>query len=176
MHADRQPHLVGELIELRPLREDDWDALYAVAADPKIWEQHPNHNRHEEPVFRQFFRDAMNSGGGLVALDRATQQIIGSSRLVWFDESDGTIEIGWTFLARRYWGGRYNGEMKQLMLAHAFTFARRVVFVIGANNRRSRIAVERIGATLTRERETGLDAQGRTGDLVVYEILNPAPQ
>ena len=39
---DRQPVLVGELLELRPLRSDDFDALFLVAADPSIWEPHPD--------------------------------------------------------------------------------------------------------------------------------------
>lgn len=63
--------------------------------------------------------------------------------------------------------------MKRLMLQYAFTLAERVVFVIGANNLRSRRAVERIGAVLAPDRATGIDAEGRTIDLVVYEILGP---
>ncbi len=36
----RQPVLEGEHVRLRPLRPDDWEALFAVASDPLIWEQH----------------------------------------------------------------------------------------------------------------------------------------
>jgi N-acetyltransferase len=173
MSADLQPGLVGELVELRPLREDDWESLYGVASDPAIWQQHPQHDRHKPDVFRKFFDEAIESGGALVAIDRQTHRVIGSSRMVWFDREQGTIEIGWTFLARAYWGGRYNGEMKRLMLDHVFTFARRVVFVIGADNRRSRRAIERIGAVLTPQRERGTSPEGQPIDLVVYEILGP---
>ena len=169
-------HLLGELVELRPLREDDWEALFQVASDPKIWEQHPNSDRHSRDVFRTFFREAIDSGGALVAVDRETQRIIGSSRFVWYDRDQRTIEIGWTFLVRDCWGGRYNREMKRLMLQHAFTFARRVVFVIGPDNLRSRRAIERIGAVLTPDREKGTDPEGRAVDLVVYEVLNPSGQ
>lgn len=70
------------------------------------------------------------------------------SRYHGFNADAREIEIGWTFLARSHWGGRYNGELKQLMLEHAFQFVDRVIFVIGAENTRSRLAVERIGATL----------------------------
>ena len=97
---DRQPHLVGERFELRPLQPDDWDALFAVASDPLIWEVHPARDRYTEPVFRQFFREALESGGALVALDRATGQIIGSSRYNWFGPDRDELEIGWSFLAR----------------------------------------------------------------------------
>ena len=33
MHFDYQPVLKGELVELRPLRADDYGALFAVALD-----------------------------------------------------------------------------------------------------------------------------------------------
>ena len=62
--ADLQPHLLGELVELRPLREDDWETLFQVASDPTIWEQHPNSDRHRKDVFRTFFREAIDSGRG----------------------------------------------------------------------------------------------------------------
>jgi RimJ/RimL family protein N-acetyltransferase len=144
--------------------------LFAVAADPKIWEQHPQANRYQPDVFRTFFLDALDSGGALVAIDRLTQRIIGSSRFVWYDKPNRTIEIGWTFLARAHWGGRYNGEMKRLMIEHALRFADRIVFVIGPDNLRSRKAIERIGATLTDRRERGTAADGRALELVLYEI------
>jgi N-acetyltransferase len=120
---DRQPVLIGELLALRPLRPDDFDALFRVAADPLIWEQHPEHNRYQEPTFRAFFEEALSSGGALVAVDQTNGEIIGSSRYHGYDENRSVIEIGWSFLARAYWGGRYNGEMKRLMLKHAFKLA-----------------------------------------------------
>ena len=52
----------------------------------------------------------------------------------------------WTFLARKYWGGRYNAEMKRLLLNHAFTFVQNVVFYVGEKNIRSQKAMEKIGA------------------------------
>jgi RimJ/RimL family protein N-acetyltransferase len=143
---DLQPHLKGELIELRPLTPEDWDDLFAVASDPLIWEQHPESDRYKEDVFRVFFREALESGGAFVVIDAKTQQIIGSTRFYGYDPEKSEIEIGWTFLARKYWGGRYNWEMKQLMLAHAFKFVESVVFFVGEKNFRSQKATERIGA------------------------------
>jgi len=143
---DLQPDLKGELIELRPLTPEDWDDLFAVASDPHIWEQHPESDRYKEDVFRVFFREALESGGAFVVIDAKTQQIIGSTRFYGYDPENSEIEIGWTFLARKYWGGRYNREMKQLMLAHAFKFVESVVFFVGENNVRSQKATERIGA------------------------------
>src|SRR5437660_8362932 len=145
MSFDLQPHLTGKLIELRPLTPEDWDELFAVASDPLIWEQHPESDRYKEEVFKIFFREALESGGAFVVIDKKTQQIIGSTRFYGHDPDKSEIEIGWTFLARKYWGGRYNREMKQLMLAHAFKFVENVVFYVGEKNIRSQKATEKIG-------------------------------
>jgi len=162
---DRQPVLRGELLELRPLRSNDFDALFRVAADPLIWEQHPERDRYQEATFRVFFEEAIASGGALVALDLSSGQIIGSSRYHGYDAERSVVEIGWTFLARACWGGRYNGEMKRLMLEHAFRSVQRVVFVIGPDNRRSQGAVEKIGGVPA---GATTDVQGRTR--LVYEL------
>jgi len=124
MPFDLQPNLKGELIRLRPLKPEDWDDLFAVASDALIWEQHPESDRYKEDVFGVFFQDALESGGAFVVIDNDNQQIIGSTRFYGYDPEKSEIEIGWTFLARKYWGGRHNQEMKRLMLAHAFKFWR----------------------------------------------------
>jgi len=146
MPFDLQPHLKGELIELRPLTPNDWEELFAVASDSLIWEQHPEPDRYKEDVFRIFFKDAMESGGAFVIIDPKTQRIIGSTRFYGYDPQKSEIEIGWTFLARKYWGGRYNAEMKHLLLNHAFRFVESVLFFVGENNVRSQKALEKVGA------------------------------
>jgi len=146
MAFDLQPHLGGELIELRPLKPNDWDELFAVASDPLIWEQHPEPDRYKEDVFRVFFKDALESGGAFVIIDRKTQHIIGSTRFYGYDPGKSEIEIGWTFLARKYWGGQSNVEMKRLLLNHAFNFVESVVFFVGEDNVRSQKAMEKVGA------------------------------
>jgi RimJ/RimL family protein N-acetyltransferase len=169
---DRQPHLTGERIELRPAMPDDFDALFAVASDPLIWEVHPAHDRWQESVFRRFFDDGFASGGMLVAIDRATGAVIGSSRYDFGRAEPGEVEIGWTFLARSHWGGRYNAEMKALMLDHAFRSVHRVIFLVGETNIRSRKAVEKIGGYLT-PREHHAEMAGKPVVHVVYAIDRP---
>src|SRR5205823_4457282 len=145
MSFDLQPTLKGDFVKLRPLRPEDWDALYAVACDPLIWEQHPSSDRYKQEVFRAFFQLALDSGGALIALDARDGRVIGSSRFHGYDPEKSEIEIGWTFLARSHWGGLFNGEMKRLMLRHAFRFVDRVLFLVGPQNLRSQKAVEKIG-------------------------------
>ena len=169
MSFDYQPVLKGDLVELRPLRLEDYDDLYAVAADALIWEQHPDRNRHEEGRFQEFFREALGSGGALIAIDAKTQRVIGSSRFHGYDKERSEVEIGWTFLARSHWGGMYNGQMKELMLQHAFRFVNCVVFLVGPQNLRSQRAVEKIGGVRVGSRP---DAEGR--DSYVYQITASA--
>jgi RimJ/RimL family protein N-acetyltransferase len=172
---DRQPVLEGEHVALRPLLADDWEALFAVASDPLIWEQHPAHDRWREPVFRAFFEDALANKGALVALDAQTGAVIGSSRFQNLEEAPnevggGSVEIGWTFLARSHWGGRWNHEMKRLMLAHALASVAEVRFLVGATNTRSRRALEAIGAELTDRCEDRVMAGGEVIPHLTYAI------
>lgn len=158
---DRQPVLEGALVRLRPLRPGDWDALYAVARDPLIWEQHPAHDRWQEPVFRAFFDDALAQRGALAVIDRASGAVIGSSRFQGLEEAaGGSVEIGWTFLARSHWGGTWNREMKRLMLAHALASVAECRFAVGETNWRSRRALEKIGARLSARVEERVMAGG----------------
>ena len=145
-----QPTLVGNLIQLRPLKPADFDELFAAASDPLIWEQHPESDRYTRSVFRGYFDGAMESGGAFAIVDRRSGRVIGSSRYCNLDPAAGEVEVGWTFLERAFWGGVYNRELKTLMLEHAFQFVDRVVFVVGEDNRRSQKALEKIGAKYLR--------------------------
>ena len=162
-----QPTLTGELLELRPLRPDNFEELHRAASDPLIWEQHPEPARHQREVFQRYFDSAIESKGAFAVIERKSGKIIGSSR--YWNLTADEVEIGWTFLERAYWGGEYNREMKRLMIEHAFRFVERVVFVVGEDNLRSRRAVEKIGGTLVRSVErTAPDGTMRRN--VVYAI------
>lgn len=163
---DRQPTLVGELLELRPMRPGDFDALYAIASDPLLWEQHPAKERAERHGFEQWFEEATASGGALVAVERTGGRVIGTSRFDHFDAAQGQVEIGWTFLDRSLWGGRCNGEMKRLMIEHAFAVVDAVVFRVHSGNIRSQRAVEKLGA---RRVGTELSRNGH-GENYVYRL------
>jgi len=167
---DRQPVLDGERLHLRPLTEADWNALYSVASDHELWALHPAHDRWQEPVFRTFFDDALANKGALVVIEKSSQQVVGSSRFQGHDTADGgSVEIGWTFLARRLWGSGCNAEMKRLMVAHALRFVERVLFRVGEDNVVSRGAMKNIGGRLTDQTDITVLA-GEPIVHVVYEI------
>ncbi|MBA3963409.1 MAG: GNAT family N-acetyltransferase [Chthoniobacterales bacterium] len=168
-----QPSLKGELIDLRPLQPNDWGDLFALASDPLIWEQHPENDRYKEEVFKVYFAEALQSGGAFVILERKSDQVIGSTRFYGHSPDKSEVEIGWTFLARKYWGGLYNSELKDLMLTHAFRYVDRVVFYVGENNIRSQKATEKIGAI-----KDGLVSKtyrnGRRSRNIRYVVHKPA--
>ncbi|MFD1786894.1 GNAT family N-acetyltransferase [Sphingomonas floccifaciens] len=166
---DAQPRLADAVVRLRPMIPDEFDALFAVASDREIWAIHPAHDRWQEPVFRRFFADGLASGGALVIEDAATGAVIGSSRFDPTRAGVGEIEIGWTFLARSHWGGAANRSVKRLMIGHALTTYRRVIFLVGEGNARSRRAMDKIGAVLTDRRHDVALADG-VARHVIYAI------
>ncbi len=170
---DAQPVLAGATVTLSPLMPDDWRDLYAVASDPLIWEAHPAHDRWQKSVFRDFFAEALESGGGLAIRDRASGAMIGSSRYDRSRTEPGEVEIGWTFLARAYWGGATNREIKTLMIAHALRWFDTAVFYVGESNIRSRRAMEKIGGELLDGRTIDFDMAGIATRHVVYAMRRP---
>ncbi len=168
---DLQPTLQGATLVLRPLCATDFDSLYAAASDPLIWEQNPEPTRYKRDVFEKFFTSGMASGGALLAVDNASQQVIGSSRYYDWNSARQEVAIGYTFLVRSHWGGAANREMKTLMLDHAFKCAKQVWFHIGVNNVRSRKAMAKIGGVYSHDEPTAVN--GIMRDYAFYRIVNP---
>ena len=166
MAFDLQPHLKGELIELRPLSAEDWEDLFAIASDPLIWEQHPENDRYTKEVFQRFFDGAIDSKGAFAIVERKSGRIIGSSRYCNLNPVEREVEVGWTFLERPFWGGSYNRELKSLMLDHAFRFVDRILFVVGEKNFRSQKALQKIGARFLKKAQLPAHDGAMTPNLV----------
>lgn len=169
MNFSIQPVLENEYVRLLPLEESDFETLYAVAADPKIWEQHPNKDRWKREVFRTYFDGAMESKGAFKIVDKATGEIAGSTRFYDYKEDERSILIGYTFYATKYWGEGVNPSVKQLMLAYIFQFVDRVIFHVGANNIRSQMAMERVGGIRVGDVEVAYYGESAKAN-VVFEI------
>ncbi|GIL18287.1 MAG: putative acetyltransferase [Oligoflexia bacterium] len=158
-----QPHLSGDLVQIRPMKKEEFEPLYAVASDPLIWELHPEKERYRRDIFQKYFDGAIQSAGAVVIEDK-NGNIIGASRYYDCNFHQSQITIGYTFLGRKYWGGQFNLEVKKLMLNHAFKFVDRVIFEIGEKNLRSRRAIEKIGAKMIQGKSFG------KGDQVIYQM------
>ena len=153
MNINIQPTLENENVILHPLQDKDFDDLYAVASDPKIWEQHPNKDRCKIEVFKVFFDGAMQSKGAFKIVNKASGHVMGSTRFYDHNQEENSISIGYTFYGREYWGKGFNHSVKSLMLDYIFQFVSKVHFHIGADNIRSQIAIARLGTTKIDEQE-----------------------
>ena len=167
---DRQPVLETQRLLIRPLQEEDRSALFEVASDPMVWEQHPVHDRWRREVFDAFFDECLASGGALAVIRKDKDRIVGHTRFDKYDPDEGgVVEIGWTYLERVCWGKGINSEMKAAMLQHAFANVALVEFRVGDTNYRSRNALEAIGAVRTDRYELGR-YDGKRIVHLVYEI------
>jgi N-acetyltransferase len=169
MPFDLQPTLSNDLLTIRPLKADDFDNLYKVASDPLIWEQHPAKDRYQKEVFTKLFNEGLASSGALVIIDKKTDKIIGSTRFNPVPETGNAIEIGWSYLARAYWGGLYNRSQKHLLMDYAFQHVGHVFYYINKFNMRSRKAVEKLGGNrISHFNNQLLDPRSEVG--VIYRI------
>ena len=149
---DKQPSLSGSILSLKPLSENDFEGLFACGGDRRVWAGHPSVERYKRENFELWFADALKSGGSLTIVDKANNQIIGSSRYYFEGTPKGAVAIGYTFLAYRCWGGLFNAELKKLMLEYAFAAFETAYFHIAPSNVRSQKAIEKIGATYVGEK------------------------
>lgn len=146
MNFSLQTILENENVKLIPLWEDDFERLYEVASEPKIWEQHPNKDRYQREVFKNFFKGALESKGAFLILDKSSNEIAGSTRFYDYDSEENSIFIGYTFYGTKFWGSKLNPQVKKLMLDYIFQFVDKVNFHVGAENIRSQKAMEKLGA------------------------------
>ncbi|PTB95445.1 N-acetyltransferase [Marivirga lumbricoides] len=164
-----QPHhLKHETLSLKPLKKEDFEALFEVASDPEIWTQHPNKTRYQRDQFENYFKGAIESGGAFLILN-SKSQIIGCSRYYNYDPDSNSIFIGYTFLGKNYWGQGYNRAFKTLMLDYILEYVDKVNFHVGTTNYRSQQAMKKLGAVKTGEIEVPYYSEPISKNFI-YEI------
>lgn len=156
MSFDFQPTLTGPMLTLRPLRAEDYDVLYSAANDPELWAGHPAKDRWKPEVFAPYFQQLLTSVATLAVIELASGNVIGCSQYYQVEDAPDDISIGFTFLARAWWGGGANAELKRLMLDHAFKSYEKVWFHINPANIRSQKATAKIGAVYDHDAAIGI--------------------
>lgn len=170
--------LHDEHVLLRRISVRDRTALREFTLDPRIWEYFVSVVHSDEDLDR-FLEEAIRdtSSGArhvFVIIDRASGAIVGSSAYGSLSVADKRLEIGWSFLAPRVWGGVHNRSAKFLLLEHAFSAlaAERVEFKTDVLNLRARRGLEKIGATAEGTlRSFNFMPSGRRRDAIYYSIL-----
>jgi len=85
-----------------------------------------------------------------IVYDKEKQAYAGSTRFGLINWKNQLMHIGWTWIGHGFQGTGLNTNMKFLMLQYAFETLEfeKVEFRIDARNKKSRRAVEKLGATL----------------------------
>lgn len=167
-----QATLENENVKLVPLNPNDFEELFSVASDPKIWEQHPNKDRYQREVFEKFFQGAIESIGAFKIMDKSSNEVAGSTRFYDYNPKENSIFIGYTFYATKFWGSKLNPQVKKLMLDYIFQFVDKVNFHVGKDNIRSQKAMEKLGAKKVDEVNVAYFGEPEKLN-VVFEIDKP---
>jgi len=153
--------LAGERVRLEPLRAAHVPGLVAAAAEDRTtYDWSPVPHGEAEILWNVDFAERERAAGRRLAfatVNVAESRPVGSTSFLdpqhWpgSDRADAidSIEIGATWLAASAQRTAINTEAKLLMLDHAFDVyeVHRVVLNTDVRNERSRVAIERIGAT-----------------------------
>jgi RimJ/RimL family protein N-acetyltransferase len=144
--------LEGRFVRLEPLRSGHLAALCEVGLDPELWRWTVTRIRTNEDMLDYIATaiELQEQGSALpfVTIDRSSNTLVGSTRYGNIDKANRRLEIGWTWLAKRWQRTPINTEAKYLMLKHAFEVLGcvRVEFKTDSLNEKSRRALLRIGA------------------------------
>lgn len=124
----------------------------------------------------EYINDALHGETGGVPfaiIEKHSSKAIGSTRYFEISERDGKLEIGWTWIAPKYWRTHINSSCKLLLLQYAFETAgvQRVQLKADAANDRSRTAILRLGATYEGTLRNFRVVEGVLRSVSYYSIL-----
>ena len=171
--------LAGRHVRLEPLELSHAEELLEVALEPELWRF--TTRRVDSPeTMRSYLETAMAERDAGVSLPFVTREAtsgraIGSTRFLNISRHDRRVEIGWTWIGKRWQRTAANTEAKYMMLRHAFETWEcvRVELKTSTLNDRSRAAIERIGGV-----EEGIfrrhtrNADGTWRDTIWFSIID----
>lgn len=167
------PTLTGAHVTLRPLHEEDGDAIVAAGAglEDLFFTAVPR-----AATIQAWLDKAMrerDAGRAMPFAVVAGDRIVGATRLMRMNAEHRRVEIGTTFYARNVQRTGVNTESKLLLLRHAFETLGCNVVQIRTDwfNKRSQAAIERLGAKRDGVLRAHQVMDGRVRDIVVYSIV-----
>lgn len=144
--------LIGDLVELVPLKQSDRDGLLKATSDGKLWELWYTSVPSDKTIDTYIDHALKDKRDGeafpFTIIDKRTKEIIGSTRYLNLVPQHRRLEIGNTWYAKKYQRTGVNTECKYLLLKHAFENLKciAVEFRTHWHNHRSRNAILRLGA------------------------------
>ncbi len=171
--------LEGNLVKLVPLRETHKPDILAAASDGNLWELWYTSvpSRETLDTYVEFALMEAEKGRALpfAIVEKATNDIVGSTRFCSVDAPNRRVEIGYTWYSKRVQRTGINTECKYLLLQHAFEVRDAIAVEFKTNffNFPSRNAILRLGAKQDGIiRNHRIDKQGNIRDTVIFSILN----
>ncbi|TGM06193.1 N-acetyltransferase [Leptospira barantonii] len=170
--------LIGNFIELRPLRMEHKDALVKAVLDGELWKlwftMVPSPEEMESWITKALAEEKEKLSLPFVVVRRSDSKIIGSTRYMNIEKVSNRLEIGSTWYSKEFQKTHVNTECKLLLLEHAFENLKciAVEFRTHRLNENSRRAIERLGAVLDGIlRNHRIMPNGTLRDTAVYSIL-----
>jgi RimJ/RimL family protein N-acetyltransferase len=172
------PTLENQRALLKPLTEDDFEALLAIGLEPSLWKISSNKIETREDLLRYLQTAVEQRENGqsvpFTIIDKATNQIAGCTRYGNIVFEHKRLEIGWTWLGVDFQKTGLNRACKYELLSFAFDVLGmwRVELKTDVLNTNSRQAMKKMGAT-----EEGIlrkhiiTESGRSRDSVYYSII-----
>jgi RimJ/RimL family protein N-acetyltransferase len=144
--------LEGNYVRLEPLGLEHHAALCEVGLDQELWKITMTLIRTSDEM-KQYILTALSEQREARSLpfaiiEKQSGKAIGSTRYGNIDVINKRVEIGWTWIARKWQRTAVNTETKYLLLTYAFETLGciRVEFKTDSINSKSRNALLRIGA------------------------------
>lgn len=154
MQPDLTPTLENERVRLSPLVLLDYKKLLHVATQEKLVQYSPS-DIYTPEALQKYIQTALEQKQNKTSIpflvfDKAEQQYAGCTRYMNIHWKNKVLEIGSTWIGREFQGSGLNGQMKGLMIDHAFDQMgfEKIEFRIDERNIRSRKAVEKLGGVL----------------------------
>lgn len=171
--------LTGTSLDLIPLEKEHFEDLFISASDKELWKLIPTDCSKKE-IFYETYNFALTEREKgkqypFVILHKATNKLIGSTRLFEIFPNDKKLEIGWTWITKEFWGTEINLECKLLLLSFCFETlkANRVQLKTKDTNIRSRRAIEKIGGVFEGIlRKDKIQSDGTTRNAAYYSIVD----
>jgi len=170
-------YLITDRLILRPFCEDDFAALRALVADPRIF-QYRSRNSITEDETRAFLAQACQALTepspplyAFALLPRSTSQIIGECGLTRLADQP-TAAFLWYSLGPQFWKQGYMTEAARAIVQFGFTSAgfQRIVASCHPDNHASRRILERLGMVQRDEQATPPNVPLRNQLSLNYEI------
>ncbi|MEO6818833.1 MAG: GNAT family protein [Ginsengibacter sp.] len=182
MNKNWIPHptiLTGQTVNLLPLQKEHFEELYVAASDKELWQLIPTDCSVKKTFEKTYAASLSEREKGneypFVIYHKPTKKIIGSTRFFEIFPEHRKLEIGWTWIAKEYWGTKVNLECKLALLTFCFETLKtiRVQLKTKDTNERSRKAIEKIGGKFEGIlRKDKIQANGTTRNAAYFSILD----